>query len=300
MPPATAALYDETYGAYGIPNGTFESFKLQVCSESSKYRDNTKYPLLIFSPGLGNSRHLYNVLVQSVASTGYIVVSIDHPYDVSIVEYPDGTTVLAEDIETDAQIELALATRAQDVSFVLNQLDKSSISKLLLPGLDLGLNLDKVGIFGHSLGGATSLAAMVNDSRITGGINIDGSFFGPSIQQGTKRPFLLISHEGKNQSTDVSWASTWAKLSGWKSELEIKGTQHGSFTDLPSLIYSLGLTGKLPETVTNLLGTLEGLRVAEIKRVYVAAFFDLVLKGRRCRLLTRKSTDYPEVVVVDT
>lgn len=68
------------------------------------------------------SRQLYSAMAQRVASSGYLVISIDHPSDASIVEYPDGTLVYADNITTTAQTDLDVATRAQDVSFLLDQL----------------------------------------------------------------------------------------------------------------------------------------------------------------------------------
>lgn len=300
MPPATAAVYDTMYGSLGIPSGTFASFKLQICSKPlGAYRQIRQHPVLLFSPGLGNSRHQYNAIAQSAASNGYVVVSVDHPYDASVVEFPDGSTIAAANIDTDAQIELSLATRAKDISFVLNQLSSPAVMKTLLPAVPCGLNTKTVGIFGHSLGGATAISAMVNDTRLVGGANLDGSFFGPAIQQGTKRPFLIVSHQDKNQTTDPSWAAMWPNLRRWKLELEVKGTQHVSFTDFPVLVDALGLPAQARAALAGLMGTIAGSRDAEIIRVYVGAFFEFVLRGKNSQLLAGPSNTYPEVVFVD-
>lgn len=298
MPDKTANFYDQTYGPLGIPVGTFESLKLQVCTQiHRKYRPR-QYPVVLFSPGLGNSRLEYGAIAQSVASNGYIVISIDHTYDASIVEFPDGSVILGADIETEEQITFALAVRAQDVTFVLNQLRIPSFSRSFFLDSSCQLNIKNVGIFGHSLGGATALASMANDTRLSGGVNLDGTFFGPAIQQGTKRPFLLVGHEGKNQSTDPSWGATWPELKAWKLELEVLGTQHGSFTDLPLLVDVLGLAPYLPPAVIELLGSITGPRSLEIMRVFVGAFFDKVLRGEGSEILRKATPAYPEVVFI--
>ena len=298
MPDKTANFYDQTYGPLGIPAGTFGSLKLQVCSQiHRKYRPR-QYPVVLFSPGLGNSRLEYGAIAQSVASNGYIVISIDHTYDASIVEFPDGSVILGADIETEEQITFALAVRAQDVTFVLNQLRIPSFSGSFFLDSSCQLNIKNVGIFGHSLGGATALASMANDTRLSGGVNLDGTFFGPAIQQGTKRPFLLVGHEGKNQSTDPSWGATWPELKAWKLELEVLGTQHGSFTDLPLLVDVLGLAPYLPPAVIELLGSITGRRSLEIMRVFVGAFFDKVLRGKGSEILRKATPAYPEVVFI--
>lgn len=46
----------------------------------------------MFSPGLSASRLLYSAQARALASYGYIVITLDHPYDALFVEFPDGTT----------------------------------------------------------------------------------------------------------------------------------------------------------------------------------------------------------------
>lgn len=297
MPPATAAIEDQFYSQYGLPNGTFETLKLSACEDDSQMAGCT-FPVVLFSPGLGNSRLLYNAIAQSFASSGYIVVTIDHPYDSNVVEYPDGILVLAANISSEAQIELDVNTRAGDVSFVLDQLSLPSTVSQLLPWIKVGLRTDRVAIYGHSLGGATAAAAMLGDERIIGGANLDGTFFGSVIRLGLKRPFLVFGHEGKNQSTDPSWAAIWPKLHGFKLELMLHGAQHATFSDLPFLVKVLGLTQDLPAEVEALLGTLDGARALEIVSSYLVAFFDFALNGRTSGLLQGPTPAYPEVSFV--
>ncbi|MCJ1388500.1 hypothetical protein MMC18_001347 [Xylographa bjoerkii] len=294
MPRATAAFEDQAYSQYGVPNGTFESLELSLCS-GTQMAHVQGFPLVLFSPGLGDSRLLYNAMAQSVTSYGYIVVTIDHPYDANIVEYPDGTLVFAANISTEAQIDKEVQIRAEDVRFVLDQLGSPSTVHTLLYPVITSLKTDKVPMFGHSLGGATMATAMMNDPRIIGGVNLDGTFFGSVIDQGLGDPFLLFGHEGKNQSTDSTWADIWPHLGGWKLELMLDGAQHATFTDLPLLLEVLDLTGKLPPDVAGLVGTLPGTRALEVITAYLVAFFDLVSGGRPSALLQRPNTMYPEV-----
>jgi len=39
-----------------------------------------KYPVVIFSPGFGASSYFYSLLTEELASHGFIVVAVDHPY----------------------------------------------------------------------------------------------------------------------------------------------------------------------------------------------------------------------------
>lgn len=232
------------------------------------------------------------------------MITIDHPYDTDIVSFPDNSTVLAANISTTSQIEMALSVRVADVSFVLDQLNGrgSGIPGVLQTTINpcgVPIDKDKYGIFGHSLGGAQAFSAMVNDSRIAGAVNLDGTFFGPAIGIGTSKPLFLVGHEGKSRTSDESWGKVWQGLRGWRREISIVGTQHGSFTDLPVLINALGLEGSLPSEVGELLGTIEARRGADIVRSYASAFFDLVLRGERNGILKGESREFPEVKFVN-
>ena len=259
-----------------------------------------EFPIVLFSPGLGNSRLLYSAIAQSIASSGNIVISIDHPYDANVVEYPDGTLVLAANISSDAQIKLDVNTRVKDASFILDQLSLTPTVRLLFPSANGHLKTHNVTMYGHSVGGAAAAAAMLEDSRIIGGANLDGSFFGPVIEQGLNRPFLIFGHEGKNQSTDPSWKAIWPRLRGWKLELMLHGAQHATFSDLPLLVKVLGLDKVLPPEAATLLGMLDGVRALDVVSAYLVAFFDFVRSGIPAHLLQGPAKEYPEISLVAT
>lgn len=294
MVPTTAAFEDIQLAQYGLPDGSFESLNLQVCHRQNLQKSRN-YPIILFSPALGTTRLFYSAIAQQISSSGYRVVTIDHPYDADIVAFPDNTTILAANISTDAQILLALDTRVKDISFVLDQLRTPSISDRLVPGTRHNLGVSKVGIFGHSLGGATAAEAMLYDSRLAGGLNLDGTFFGSVVSRGLNRPFLLFGHEGKNTTSDSSWGEIWPKLTGWKRELMLEDSAHYTFSDLPDVVDVLGIREELPSEVGQLLGTVDGKRALEIVTIYVTSFFDFVLKGKRSGLLDRPSAKFPEV-----
>ena len=258
------------------------------------------YPLVIFSPGLGNSRHMYNAIAQSVASFGYVVATIDHPYDAEFIEFPDGTIIKAANITSVEQIVQFVDTRAKDIKFVLDELNKPSIVKQLIPSAKTNILTKRVAVFGHSLGGvAAATVMMMNDTRIIGGVNLDGMFYGPVIEAGIREPFLLFGHEGKNQTTDASWGSIWPRIGKRKLELMLNGAQHGTFTDMPLVIEALGLTDQLPAEASSLVGTLLGTRAREIITAYLVGFFESVLGCDVVPLLRGENEKYPEVVFVD-
>jgi predicted dienelactone hydrolase len=107
MTPAVAQHYDALAASIGLPNNTFVSFDIGTSDIIPEprcvgYRKTNKalpkFPLVLLSPGSGQSRLLYGVMARSLASEGYAVVTVDHPYEASIVEFPGGTIVKAANI----------------------------------------------------------------------------------------------------------------------------------------------------------------------------------------------------------
>ncbi|KUJ23651.1 uncharacterized protein LY89DRAFT_680363 [Mollisia scopiformis] len=226
MEPTTAAFEDARLEAYGLPSGVFESLNLQTCQQDPI--NHKQFPLLLFSPAAGTTRLFYSAIAQQIASTGYLVVTIDHPYDADIVVFPDNTTVFGLNF-TDAQIPLVVDTRAKDISFVLDIFSKTTLHHSFHGRV-------KAGVFGHSLGGAASAQAMFTDPRFQGGLNLDGTFFGDVVEKGLDRPFLIFAHDGKNLTNDPSWDATWPKLTGWKREMMLADSAHYTFSDLPDVV----------------------------------------------------------------
>ncbi|RDL31808.1 Uncharacterized protein BP5553_09210 [Venustampulla echinocandica] len=299
LPPKTGELESELFGVYGLPNGTLQSLNLQVCPGPLRTRlqEAEQHPVVIFSPALNTPRHFYSLIAQAVASYGYIVVSIDHPYDADIVEFPDGSAVYAINF-TDEQIPVDVDTRAGDVSFVLNQLSCPGSVKDLLPG-SKGLKTHKVAMFGHSVGGAAAAQAMLRDKRIVGGVNLDGSFISTVVQKGLDRPFLIFGHENKTQATDDSWAETWSHLRSWKLELGLAKSQHYTFSDLPALLNLLHAPQVILDAAAERVGTLDGLKALDIVQTYVVAFLDFVLLNKKPEVLQHVVAEFPEVSFID-
>ncbi|MFI1730976.1 hypothetical protein ACH40E_17420 [Streptomyces acidicola] len=143
----------------------------------------------------------------------------------------------------------------------------------------------RIGMAGHSIGGASAASAMMGDQQMRAGVNLDGSFFDPVPTGGLGgRPFMMLGTGGE----DTSWVRDWPNLDGWKRWLAVSGSGHFTFTDIPVLADQLGLLP--PEE------PLSGDRSQQITRRYVAAFFDLHLKGVSRTLLDGPSPEYPEVV----
>jgi len=257
-------------------------------------------PLVLYSPGFGGNRDSSSVLVEQLVSRGYVVATIDHTYDASEVEFPDGRVeVSAVPPFTPEVAAKAVAVRVADTRFVLDSLialnagrNPDAERRPLPAGLRGMFNPARVGMFGHSLGGATAAQAMYQDRRIRAGINLDGTMFGSVVERGLHRPFMLVAAQNHGRDNDPSWERFWANLRGWQLNLRLTDSGHNSFTDLQVLAPQVNLP---PETVQQLIGTIDPHRSVVNQRAYVRAFFDQHLRHRCRHLLDRPSPRFPEM-----
>ncbi|PMD12883.1 hypothetical protein NA56DRAFT_712646 [Hyaloscypha hepaticicola] len=316
MPPETAAIEDFELGLTGLaaPNGTFEKLALHLAGNQTpeNFTDVTtcQYPLVVFMPAEGTTRHFYNQIVSTIASTGYIVVSIDAAYDVDVVQYLDGSLALfnftlwntTDQALLNATGFLAIETRVRDVSFVLDSLSNATFAHSLIPNLPpSGLNTTHTAMFGHSLGGATAFSVLEADDRILGGLDMEGGLFGPGLLNGTSKPFMLMEREGHTRENAIddpflTLEKVWPHLTGWKRDIIVADTGHYDFSDYPVVFETLGVTPTNEIVLEHLgLGTLKGKRALEIVTTYVGAFLDFVIYGKCSAILDGPVERFPEV-----
>jgi predicted dienelactone hydrolase len=266
-------------------------------------RDRSGRPVVLYSPGGNGTRDGGTVLVEELVSRGYIVVTIDHTHDASAVEFPDGRVETRAIPDTPEAGEQAVAVRVADTRFVLDTLSALNAGanpdaehRRLPFGIRGALRMSSVAMFGHSFGGATAAAAMLEDQRIMAGVNLDGTFFGPVVNAGLDRPFLLVSSHGGGRDNDVSWAKFWANLRGWRLNLQLTDSAHNSFSDLQALVpQAAGVLSFPPDTVQQFIGTIDPDRSITNQRAYLTAFFDMHLRHRGGHLLDRPSPRFPEM-----
>ncbi|MCJ1270574.1 hypothetical protein MMC22_010471 [Lobaria immixta] len=278
MPNATATFYDALLMALGLPSGVIERISTYSQTDGPFFTTGEKsLPLLVFSPGFGQTFHGYTSILQEVARKGYVVAAIDHPYDAEIVEFPDGTTVQGANLSASHTFTEILMPRLRDVSFVLNELSQPATSH------PFPLDTRHVVAFGHSLGGDTAIEVMLQDSRVKGGVNFDGNFNGKLQSSGVSisRPVLLL--RTKDFSSGLNWNDAWEKFAGWKIELAVSDTTHNSFSDLPLLADILGIRsvlGRMGSSSFGDLGPLGGLQGVNIMSSYVTTFAEFVFTGK--------------------
>ncbi|MEP7292230.1 MAG: prolyl oligopeptidase family serine peptidase [Chloroflexota bacterium] len=237
--------------------------------------EQASYPVLIFSHGIGASSRMYTSQTEALASHGYIVASINHPYTSAAVTFPDGRTTM---LEFDFGSSLAQAAQlAADQSFVLDQLEllNAGEPESLFSGR---LDLERVGVFGHSAGGNATALTFTSDSRFKAAINEDGSYV-PAARTG-EITYPLMHMASEDFSLNMR---TFSNYDAPVYNLTFNGFGHTDFTDF------------LAWGIFPLHGTVDRARALEITNAYIVAFFDQALKGEPSPLLSGASADYPEV-----
>ena len=170
------------------------------------YPENAEgeYPLVIFSHGaFGYYQSNFSTYAE-LASNGYIVVALDHPHHAFFTTDTDGKTVTVdtdfiedvikinedtsdEDVYTISQSWLKL--RVDDENFVLDTIETAKRNKSIdeswhtddQTGIISVLehtDTEKIGLMGHSLGGATAVALGRERSDIDAVIDLDGTMLG--------------------------------------------------------------------------------------------------------------------------
>ena len=97
MPPLTASVMGQVGESLGLPAGILEEFDMEFCdpetipTQHNNHKTAKKFPVLMYSPGFAGSRFIYGALARSLSSLGYVVLTVDHPYEAYVVEFPDGT-----------------------------------------------------------------------------------------------------------------------------------------------------------------------------------------------------------------
>jgi dienelactone hydrolase len=275
---------------------------------------NRSYPLVLMRAGLAALTTDYTTLVEDLASHGYVVVGFDAPYRSFVVAFPDGR-VIARAPQNNADLvsgplqeqlanKLAQAWSA-DMGFAFDQLERLNASDP--SGRFLGrLDMQRVGVFGHSLGGATALQFCHDDSRCKAGIDVDGAPLGSVVADGVTQPFmfLLSDHKGESDAGEpeairqagANIHSIYDRLpDDRRLMIMIRGADHYRFSDDGAMLKS-----PLMMRVLRTVGVvrLDGRRQVALTAHYISTFFDVYLKGAPAPQL-KSQPEYPEIEYVD-
>jgi pimeloyl-ACP methyl ester carboxylesterase len=285
----------------GLPSFVLNHIKLidtHSFLDAPVAEDGAPYPVLIFSHGWGGTRTQSTYLMEELASHGYVVVAIDHTYGALVTVFPDDRVVLQKSEilegqdpeEYDLSDNPLLSVWSADVSFILDQLemmnaeDNESIFKNRL-------DLKRVGILGHSTGGGNTVQVCSQDPRCKVGFVMDAWLMPVSaeaLESVMSQPFMFLWSEdwGSDENKD-RFNKLYTKWEEDAFNLEIAGTRHYDFSDLPLLSPLSPWIG--------LKGPIDGQRVLRIINAYAVAYFDAYFKGVDSLLLEGESMEYPEV-----
>jgi hypothetical protein len=230
-----------------------------------------RLPTVLFSPGFGTPRVIYQALAEDLASHGYLVVAVDHTGEAP-VELPGGRLDLPG-APPRHPIAAATTTRLADMRLVLRRLNTMAGG----PRADRR----RVAAIGHSLGGSTAAALMRAEPSIRAGVDMDGSIFGAARKHGVPRAFLVMLGGRK---PDATVRGLLSHSHGPRLALEFAGFEHFSFSDLPVVAPAGPDVGKKPSV-----------RDIVVQRAYLRAFLDRYVLRRRSPLLDGPSRRFPQV-----
>lgn len=263
------------------------------------------FPVVIIEHGFGgNGLAGYIALCEELASHGYFVIGVNHTYAIQEVMFPDGRIVhnrkmpALDKLERSERLRM-LAIEQQiwieDILFVLNKL--KNMNRYDAPFKDK-LDLENIGIIGHSFGGSVAAQLCRIEPRIKAGINMDGALRGTHITERFDKPFmfLMATMWGKGQGPEAENRELFNNLLRDSYYVSIDGTHHGSFCD-DVLLSKRSSFFALLNKIVNGRGLLDGYRAHEITQTLVVDFFNKYLQNKPSLMLDGTNNNYKEVKI---
>ncbi len=269
--------------------------------DSALAQSDEKFPVILFSHGWNGFNAQNAGQALELASRGYVVIGVQHTYGAVVTVFPNGTiapnnpSALPEDAEDpnyEEKANVLVSQWAEDMAYVLNQLEsqEGEAGEFFSQYVDI----NRVGVYGHSTGGGAAIQFCGMDSRCKAVLGMD-PFMRPVsaeiIQSGISQPaFFMFSQawtdltESKNNQL---FNSFYPKVNQGLGVITIAGTKHYDFSDLPLLSPIAPQLG--------LKGPLNGKRVTEIVNSYLIDFFELTLRNAPSDLFDNNFSDFEEV-----
>ncbi len=306
---------------YGLPPSTFNYLdKIETHTFQSPSIADGKFPILVFSHGYYSQANGYYALIEEIVSQGFVVFGINHTYE-SVGSLFPSNEIKFYSTEYDRQHnneemasmiweamevyknETDESKKEQSINKVLKNYFAAEITNRWTKDFELVINqistwekstflsthidLSKVGVFGHSQGGAAAAQTLLDNSKVTAGINIDGAQWGNMVDTFLSKPFLLISSDWPKDHPNFN---EYAFQNGSVSDFyqaKIKDTGHSNFMDIPFMINL--------KTI-NEAGEIDPEKAIEITSKMVVDFFDKYLDNKKTSIL-KLSNQYPELEI---
>ena len=232
-----------------------------------------KFPLVIFNHGYQSFREGNSFLCIELASQGYVVMTVGHPWEGVCTEYDDGAPIFFDkkllkranspvipNLRALNKLRKLKCTDAELIKAIDAYQDRFGVfmierlpewAKDIYTALDLAkerigdmIDFDKgIGLAGHSMGGAVAYYLCMKDPQFTCGVNIDAMLFGKYHDQVMDKPFLMINCE-ENEKFAVRVCSMHS-APAYKAVF--RDMKHQGFSDMKHAMPRMmsGLTGKL-------------------------------------------------------
>jgi len=196
--------------------------------ERAAVNERAPFGVFVFSHGWSSRSASYGTFLSNLASHGYIVVGINHPY-MGVVALANGQVTNATDEQFPTQ-EDADRFYADDVIFVLNQLTK--LNEKDTDGRFTGtMDMSKVVAGGHSSGFSAASDAAVRDKRIKGLVSFDAGIPAIIRREGLDVPLLLFRGETKSY-TDLFFRGKETHPKGTIYDVDFFRVHRADFYDL--------------------------------------------------------------------
>lgn len=237
--------------------------------DATPVASNAGYPVILLSPGNATNVESYGALATELASLGYVVIGLDHPFQSAAVLVSDIVAVYGGDPPLDraeATTQGRIAERVADLRIVLDGLIAGTLP---IGSVADQLDVTRVALVGHSNGGVASMEACT-DARVAGCINMDGQLAGgpfSSREDGLPpdKPFLFLTKERDLHPMLAARFEERGRTGAYR--VVVPAATHDAFTDGPMFRPRLLPTSSTADDVV------------AVTRGFVAAFLDRVLRG---------------------
>ncbi|MGG3506175.1 dienelactone hydrolase family protein [Paenibacillus lautus] len=305
-------------GPYAVATATYSYKDKNRIEEFTDQKDNRfvnvefwypeqadgTYPLLVFSHGAFGIKTSNTSTFTELASHGYVVVSIDHPYHSFYTVSEDGkvVTINSEYMQefnnankgvysVGEFFELTqkwMKLRTDDMDFVMDTILEQAEQKK--DSVYERIDTQKIGVFGHSMGGAASIALSRERDDIDAVVNIDAPFFSELVYDKVTNELKAKSEAYTIPLLNVYSDDVWIQLDSSSSyianrisnknfkgayNVHFKGTKHLSLTDLP--LFSPILANLLQEGQE---ADIDKYYAIETQNELILRFFDYALKNQ--------------------
>ena len=299
--------------------------------------DSGPVPTVIFSHGGFASRQSNSALMEHLASHGYLVLSITHPYLSSATIHEDGDIVPFDQAVADGMLasaadpEYLAAFRSEDPGVRLEAFLRNAETFILAPhfliwqedfihvidrleAADLPENarhllplidLSRLGTFGMSFGASGSAAAH-KDARVKAAVNIDGGVFDADlVDVDVRMPVLVFHSDGAIAMPGYTMKPhsefVYEPLGSAGTRADVIRIETTGSSHIGHTDYSLtpASVREADEAFDATLGPIDGQRMSQIMNDFTLRFFDHYLSGEGPGLDPAFRADYPEVKDID-